>query len=151
MAISTYKVWIDRNENLINPDSITEVNGIQYARGTVLGHEEAVAYLGLRQIDVTDPRPDDFSDELYFRTEPTSAPLTVSYISKSEDSKKETHNQKIWAKIKALESESLFPRQLREFMLDYPGASGKGWYAKIKDIDDKVADLKSKLKNGQGT
>lgn len=81
----SYKVWIDRSGTLTNPQAITQVNGITYTRGTVLNYPEAVAYLGLREITVTDNPPSDYSDSTYYRTEPTSAPYEVVYTRKSQE------------------------------------------------------------------
>lgn len=80
-----YKVWIDRAGSLINPQAITEVNGITYVAGTVLNYPDAVAYLGLREIEVEDNPPADYSEDKYYRTEPTSAPYRVAYTHKSQE------------------------------------------------------------------
>ena len=146
MATSTYKIWVDRSDSPLNPDALTQVNGITYARGTVTQYEEAVAFLGLHQIDVVDNRPDDFSDDDYFRTEPTSAPWVVSYIPKEETSKKDTHNSRSRARIASIEQETLMPRSVREFMLDLPDVQNKAWYIKLVEVNDKIIDLRGKLK-----
>ena len=143
----SYKVWIDRAGSLTNPHAITEVDGITYPIGTVLNYPDAIAYLGLKEIDVEDTPPLDYhtSPENYYRQEPTSAPYVVSYTLKSADQRKEIHNTKVRQEIDAVEKNTLFPRQLREFMLEQSGAHGKGWYRKIKDTDDLIMTLKAKL------
>lgn len=140
-----YKVWVDRAGSLTNPQAITQVNGITYVAGTVLNYPEAVAYLGLRELDVEDNPPADYSEDKYYRTTPAAAPYVVAYTLKSESQQKEAHNSKVWQQIDALEKNTLFPRQLREFMLEQPGAQSKGWHKKVKEVDDQVATLKAQL------
>lgn len=81
----SYKVWINRAGALTNPHAITQVNGITYPRGTVLNYPEAVSYLGLREIDVEDNPPLDYTPDTYYRQEPTSAPYKVVYTPKSQE------------------------------------------------------------------
>jgi hypothetical protein len=40
----------------------------------------------------------------------------------------------------------MLPRAVREVFLELPGASGKGWHAKVKKLDDDVATLRAQLK-----
>jgi hypothetical protein len=56
------------------------------------------------------------------------------------------HNDEVWAQVASLETAQVLPRAVREVFLELPGASGKGWYAKVKKLDDDVAALKAQLK-----
>jgi hypothetical protein len=56
------------------------------------------------------------------------------------------HNDEVWAQIASLETAQMLPRVVREVFLELPGASSKGWHAKVKKLDDDVAALKAQLK-----
>lgn len=58
----------------------------------------------------------------------------------------EQFNAKVIAQIKASEQAELLPRSVREFLLEQPGAQVKGWYAKVKQLDDSIVALKATLK-----
>ncbi len=77
--------------------------------------------------------PGDLYDGATFR-KPDPIPPTTEEI-----------NTGIWNRINKIEKDSLFSRQLREFMLEQPGASAKPWYAKVKQVDDDIAALKAQL------
>ena len=56
------------------------------------------------------------------------------------------HNNDVLAEISALEKEQLLPRPIRGVLLELPGASGKGWYAKIKKLDDDIVAYRAQLR-----
>lgn len=84
MAHSKIKIWVDRSGSRFNPDLPRTVLDVQYPANTLLNYEEPVAYLGLREIEIEDPRPSDYSDTTYYRTEQDTAPYIV-YSRKSAE------------------------------------------------------------------
>jgi hypothetical protein len=58
----------------------------------------------------------------------------------------EQFNAKVLAEGAAKERTELLPRAVREFLLEQPGAATKGWYAKVKQLDDDIVALKATLK-----
>lgn len=56
------------------------------------------------------------------------------------------HNDEIWAEIVSLETAQMLPRVVREVFLELPGANGKGWFDKVKKLDDDVAAQKAQLR-----
>lgn len=55
-------------------------------------------------------------------------------------------NSEIWSQIRTMEQEQMLSRTMREVLLELPGASGKGWHAKVKKLDDDVLALKGALR-----
>lgn len=97
-------------------------------------------------IEIPDPLPpDDFSDDIYFRSESEDAPYVI-YTKKPDKQIVEAHNKKVWQQIDAVEKESLMPRQLRDFLLGQTSAEKQPWYKKVKSVDDQVIELKAGLK-----
>jgi hypothetical protein len=99
------------------------------------------------------PAPDDYSVDTYYRTEQSDAPYVV-YTRMSDEQIKQAKAARILQEIAALESQTLLPRVTREFMLLSfaqaaaqagvdPGANAA--YAKVKELDDKIAALRSQL------
>jgi hypothetical protein len=62
------------------------------------------------------------------------------------DVEKAQANARVLAQITAKERNELLPRSVREFLLEQPGAQGKGWYAKVKGLDDEIVALKATLR-----
>lgn len=142
------QILVDREGNRFKPSSQIQIGDVIYYHQDVKLSEEVIAHYGLHTIDTSpfENKPVDYdtSPDSYYVTEEKNVPYFV-YTLKSADQLKQQHNSKIWSQISSIETASLFPRQLREVMLEQPGAQGKGWYRRIKDVDDEVAVLKSQL------
>lgn len=93
MAHSKIKIWVDRSGSRFNPDLPRTVLDVQYPANTLLNYEEPVAYLGLREIEIEDPRPADYSDTTYYRTEQDTAPYIVYSRKSAEQLQQHTQSQ----------------------------------------------------------
>ena len=111
-----------------------------------LTNPEAREALGV--VEIPDPvPPEDYSDELYFRTEQQEAPYVV-YTPRPAKA------FKVQAQIAALEAQTLLPRVTREFMLQLfatqAAAAGTDpmenvLYRKVKEVNDTIAELRGQL------
>jgi hypothetical protein len=97
-----------------------------------------------------DVAPQDAQDnpEHYIRNEDWTATQRpyMTWERRSQGIIDKQDNDKVWQKISQLESGQMLPRAVREVFLELPGASGKGWHAKVKKLDDDVATLRAQLK-----
>ena len=86
-----------------------------------------------------DPAPEDYSEDLYFRTEDWSATQRpyVTYTRKSDEQINEVANNKVKAQIAALEARQ--HRAIREATLT-------GDKTRLQKLDDDIAALRSQLR-----
>ena len=86
-----------------------------------------------------DPAPEDYSEDLYFRTEDWSATQRpyVTYTRKSDEQINEVANNKVKAQIAALEARQ--HRTIREATLT-------GDKTRLQKFDDDIAALRSQLR-----
>lgn len=127
-----------RRINIYAP--FTTEDGTRYGNLTSWAVREQIGV-----VEIPDPQPpEDYSEETYYRTEQDDAPYVV-FTRKSDEQIAAQQKAKAAAELRALELETLMPRALREFMLEQPGAAQKGWYAKVKAVDDKANELRAKL------
>lgn len=110
-------------------------------------------------VEISEPSaPEDYSDELYYKTEQDDAPYIV-YTPKSLESINASKKEKLKAKIKQKEQEALLNRAVREFMLLSAEAQAATQgvtpaqlylvnpaYKAIKDYDIEVSALRTELK-----
>lgn len=68
-------IWIDRSGKRFNPFASHTVNGTNYT-GNILNYPEAMAHLGIREIEEPAP-PADYADHLYYRTSQDDAPYVI--------------------------------------------------------------------------
>jgi hypothetical protein len=110
-------------------------------------------------VEIPEPSaPEDFSDELYYKTEQVDAPYVV-YTPKSLESVNASKKEKLKVEIKQKEQEAILNRAVREFMLllaeSQAAAQGvtpaqlylvNPAYRAIKDFDTEVSALRTELK-----
>ena len=126
------------NNRKITIDTQITVNGVTYPN---LRDPMLRGMLGVEEVpDPVRPTP----EENYYITENEDGSLNIT--EKSPEQIKEQENAKVLAQIDSTERNSMFPRVLREFLLEQPGAAQKPWFAKVKAVDDEVAAMRGKLK-----
>lgn len=133
MQIET--LWIDGNERRVNLQEIRRLpaaNGVRYPHDLTV---EQLTELGYREITIS-VRPDDFSDETYYRTEQDDAPYVV-YTQKSPKQLKQVRNQKRKERIARIEDRQSL-RAIREALLS-------GDKTKLQEIEDQVIAVRGEL------
>ena len=129
--------------------------------------EDGIAYVNLRSpevreqlgiLEIPEPTaPEDFSDDLYYRTEQDDAPYVV-YTRKSDEQLEQLRISKLQTQINALEAQTMLPRVAREFMLlsMEKEAVAAGFtlddlranhfaYRKVKELDEQIKALRDQL------
>ena len=96
---------------------------------------EQLAGIGITPLTIYE-RPDDYSDETYYRDENQPAPKYIAYNKKSAEQLDQVHNSKIKAQIAAIESGQA--RAVREAAL--------GNTQHLQDIETAVVLLRGQLK-----
>jgi hypothetical protein len=104
--------YIDRNNKRFNPYATYTVLGVVYEKGDILKFPEAIAYLGIEEVQEPDP-PDEYktNPEYYFRTEQETFPYVI-YTRKSEEQIRQAFVSKLpvltpWQMRKALRAAGL--------------------------------------------
>ena len=127
-------LWVDSNLKKINFDFVKnrpDINGTSYAYGL---NETQMRELGYSTVDVFE-KPEDYSDETYYRTEQDETPYVV-YPKKSQEQLDQLHNAKIKAQIASIEAGQA--RAVREAAL--------GDTQHLQDIETAVVLLRGQLK-----
>lgn len=143
-------MFVDQNHRRINVyASFIDADGVTYAN---LLDPAVRERLGVTEVDEPQP-PADYSEKLYYRTEQDEAPFVV-YSRKSDEQIAARISADAQAEIDRLERETLLPRVAREFMLvQFAAVAAQQGvdpmtnfgYRKVKELDDKINDLRSKL------
>ena len=85
-------MFIDKDNRRFNPSAVIKHDGVTY-NGNVMMFPGVCAELGI--IEIPDPQPpEDYSDELYFKTEQDEAPYVV-YTRKPDEMIAATRQSKI--------------------------------------------------------
>jgi hypothetical protein len=102
--------YIDKNKKRFNPYATHVVNDVVYERGNILKFPEAMAHLGIKEIQEP-PVPEDYTSDTYSRTEQDDEPYVV-YERKSEEQIRKAFVSKLpaltpWQMRKALRAAGL--------------------------------------------